>query len=197
MWLNVSDPTFLWAQITISIEQEQTTDKTKLSRNRQEQDQSSEKRHQRKKNYLMAKSRPNRWSNSLCVFVKRSSSSLSCSSSSSYFLFQSSSYLFCVLIAEDCKIHDSFRVRTPVFFLSTYTDTRIHSHANMCPAFFHLISVGAFFLILVRSSWVFLRSYEHFQSLLGIFMRYIGLFCIVFIIPFNDGTTRCVVTNVK
>lgn len=49
MWLNVSDPAFLWAQITISIEQEQTTDKMKLSRNRQEQDQSREKRHQKVK----------------------------------------------------------------------------------------------------------------------------------------------------
>lgn len=93
----------------------------------------------------MAKSRLNRWSNSLCVFVKRSSSSLSCSSSS-YFLFQFSSYLFCVLIAEDCKIHDSFRVRTPVFF------TRyIHSHTHTftceyvsCILSFNM-SVGVFF----------------------------------------------------
>lgn len=132
MWLNVSDPAFLWAQITISIEQEQTTDKMKLSRNRQEQDQSRGKRHQKKKNYLMAKSRLNRWSNSLCVFVKRSSSSLSCSSSS-YFLFQFSSYLFCVLIAEDCKIHDSFRVRTPVFFThSVHTQSHAYIHMRIC-----------------------------------------------------------------
>lgn len=70
----------------------------------------------------------------------------------------------------------------------------------MCPAFFHLISVGVcFFLILVRSSWVFLRSYEHFQSLLGIFMRYIRwlLYCFHHSLQWWDYSLCCNKRKIK
>lgn len=137
----VSASAFLWLKCRLRLENKPQIKRNYLKIVKNKTIQESRETRESKNPFNSQEPTENRWSNSksLCVFVKRSSSSLS-SSSSSYFSFLFSSYLFYVLIAQDWRIHDSFgthtgllnRMHTRTCTLTTLTLKHTHMHTRIC-----------------------------------------------------------------